>query len=246
VPDELADRAYADGALPSPAGQTISQPYIVALMIEALALTGTERVLDIGTGSGYAAAVLSRLAAEVYTIERHAALVDYARGRFEQLQYINIHIMHGDGTLGWPEHAPYDAILVSASGPGVPAQLKQQLAPRGRIVMPVGSDDDYSQYLIRETRESEDRFRREYLGQVRFVPLTARRAGRTICLCMTDMAFYPTTGGRKINHRGADKLCRSPYRLLFAIWKRPRRWRPEFAKKRRNWTGFTITSWPAG
>jgi hypothetical protein len=97
--------------------------------------------------------------------------------------------MHGAGTLGWPEHAPYDAILVSASGPGVPAQLKQQLAQRGRIVMPVGSDDDYSQYLIRETRESEDRFRREYLGQVRFVPLTARRAGRTICLCMTDMAF---------------------------------------------------------
>jgi protein-L-isoaspartate(D-aspartate) O-methyltransferase len=79
--------------------------------------------------------------------------------------------MHGAGTLGWPEHAPYDAILVSASGPGVPAQLKQQLAPRGRIVMPVGSDDDYSQYLIRETRESEDRFRREYLEQVRFVPL---------------------------------------------------------------------------
>ena len=130
--------AYEDGALPIREGQTISQPYIVALMIEAADVKPGERVLEVGAGSGYAAALISRIAERVYAIERHAALAQAAMRRFEALGYDNIELRVGDGTQGWPEAAPFDAILVAAGGPEVPTALKDQLAPAGRLVIPVG------------------------------------------------------------------------------------------------------------
>ncbi|HEX6387734.1 MAG TPA: protein-L-isoaspartate(D-aspartate) O-methyltransferase [Anaerolineae bacterium] len=162
--------AYADMPLPIPAGQTISQPYVVAYMISALQVKAGDRVLEIGTGSGYAAAVLSRIAREVYTVERHEVLVQYARRRLADLGYDNVWVHHGNGTLGWPEHAPYDAILVSAGGPIVPPSLRRQLAVNGRLVMPVSSYPQH-QMLIRLTRHSEGKFTLEKLGPVAFVPL---------------------------------------------------------------------------
>lgn len=170
VPAELANRAYVDAPLPVAEGQTISQPYIVALMIEALALRPDDRVLDVGTGSGYAAAVMGRMVAEVYGIERHAALVDYARERFKALAYDNIRLRQGDGTLGWPEQAPFDAIMVAAAGPRIPAALSAQLIEGGRLVMPVGPEGGV-QSLIRLTRAGPDAWGRETLCDVRFVPL---------------------------------------------------------------------------
>lgn len=162
--------AYADMPLPIPAGQTISQPYVVAFMISFLQLKAADRVLEIGTGSGYAAAVLSRIAKEVYTVERHEVLVQYARQRLADLGYDNVWVHHGNGTLGWQEHAPYDAILVSAGGPVVPPSLRRQLAGNGRLVMPVSSYLHH-QMLIRLTRRSEAKFTLEKLGPVAFVPL---------------------------------------------------------------------------
>src|SRR4030095_5801216 len=138
VPDSAVEFAYHDTPLPIEEGQTISQPYIVALMATALRLTPRDRVLEGGAGSGYAAVGLSRVAAEVYTIERHEALAALAKGRMRELGFDNVHVLHGDGTLGWPEHAPYDAIVVAAGGPSVPAALKAQLAIGGRLVIPVG------------------------------------------------------------------------------------------------------------
>lgn len=170
VPDGAPGAAYADSPQPLAAGQTVSQPYIVALMIEALALAGPERVLDVGTGSGYAAAVLSRLAAEVYGIERLPELVAYARERLAAQGYTNVQLRQGDGTLGWPEQAPFDAIMVAAAGPVIPAALRSQLTPGGRLVMPVGPRDGI-QTLIRLVRRSETAYLRESLGDVRFVPL---------------------------------------------------------------------------
>jgi protein-L-isoaspartate(D-aspartate) O-methyltransferase len=170
VPAELAAAAYDDRALPIAAGQTISQPYVVALMVEALSLTPRDRVLEVGTGSGYAAAVLSRLAAEVYTIERHAELADLASARFTELGYANIHARIADGTLGWPEAAPFEAILVSAGGPCVPSALEAQLAVGGRLVIPVGAGRS-SQQLLRVTRRTAHELEREDLGEVQFVPL---------------------------------------------------------------------------
>ena len=137
VPPGLEEFAYEDSPLPIAEGQTISQPYIVALMAEALELSPTDRVLDVGTGSGYAAAVLSRLCGEVFSIERHPALAEAARAVFERLGY-DIHVRVGDGTLGWPDEGPFDAILVAAAGPEVPPALLEQLAPGGRMVLPVG------------------------------------------------------------------------------------------------------------
>ena len=131
LPPELQDFTYDDGPLPIEEGQTISQPFIVALMIEALALDGGERVLDVGTGSGYAAAVLAEVAGEVYTVERHRALADGARERFRTLGVTNVQVRLGDGTLGWPEHAPYDAIVVDAGGPEVPPALLRSLPSAG-------------------------------------------------------------------------------------------------------------------
>jgi protein-L-isoaspartate(D-aspartate) O-methyltransferase len=169
VPEGLAEFAYADAPLPIGREQTISQPYIVALTAEALRLRGDERVLEIGTGSGYAAAVLSRLAREVFTVERLPELAAQARERLERLGFTNVHVLCGDGTLGWSEHAPYDAIAVAAGGPEIPRALLDQLAPGGRLVIPVGREET-SQTLVRVTRENGS-FRTEPLGEVRFVPL---------------------------------------------------------------------------
>lgn len=163
-------RAYADGPLPIGEGQTISQPYVVALMVEAAGLSWGDSVLEIGTGSGYAAAVLSRVAATVHTVERHAALAEVAGGRLRELGYANVCVRHGDGTLGWREHAPYDAIVVSAGGRRVPAPLREQLADGGRLVMPVGWGWR-GQSLVCERRTRSGAFTREKLGRVRFVPL---------------------------------------------------------------------------
>ncbi len=170
VGEELAEFAYEDTPLPIECGQTISQPYVVALTIEALGLRGGERVLEIGTGSGYAAAILGRVAGEVYTVERHERLADLARERLARLGCRNVRVHCGDGTLGWREHAPYDAIAVAAGGPEAPKALLDQLAPGGRLVMPVGADES-TQELVRMTRLDTGRFETESLGAVRFVPL---------------------------------------------------------------------------
>lgn len=170
VSDEMREFAYRNAPLPIASGQTISQPLIVAYMTEALELAPHERVLEIGAGSGYAAAVLSRIAQEVFTVERHRELAESARERLARLGYDNVHVLHADGTRGWPEHAPYDAIVVAAGGPGIPSALLQQLRTGGRLVMPVGEEKD-SQKLIRAIRRGDDDFEYEELGAVRFVPL---------------------------------------------------------------------------
>ena len=170
VPEEMNELAYEDYPLPIGEGQTISQPYMVAYMTQALELSSTDRALEIGTGSGYAAAVLSRIAAAVYTVERLHSLAETARLRLEMLGYDNILVHEGDGTLGWPDHAPYDAIVVTAGAPQVPKPLLEQLALRGRLVIPVGSTP-YLQMLVRVRRLAEDEFRIEELCGVRFVPL---------------------------------------------------------------------------
>jgi protein-L-isoaspartate(D-aspartate) O-methyltransferase len=169
APDTL-DLAYEDRPLPIAAGQTISQPYIVAYMIEALALKGGEKVLEIGAGSGYAAAVLAELAGEVYTIERIGELAKGAAVSLSNEGYENVHILNADGTRGWIEEAPFDAILVSAGAPIVPENLKSQLAVGGRMVVPVGSSKN-AQELLRITRRAEGEFEVEDLADVRFVPL---------------------------------------------------------------------------
>ena len=170
VPRASRPYAYDDGPLPIPANQTISQPYVVAYMLAALALRPGDRVLEIGAGSGYAAAVLSRIVAEVYTVERHAELADYARRRLADLDYDNVRVLHGDGTRGWPEHAPYDAIIVAAGGPAVPDSLRAQLAPGGRLVMPVGRSRQ-QQHLVLVTRRPDGVYDEERLAPVAFVPL---------------------------------------------------------------------------
>ncbi len=169
VPADLRQDAYADGPLPIDAGQTISQPFIVAFMIQALQLTGGERVLEVGTGSGYAAAVLAEIAATVYSVERLAKLARVAATRLAREGCHNVFVSEGDGTLGLPEEAPFDAIIVSASGPWVPPALCEQLAPSGRLVIPVGEEQG-QQELLRVTRTSGG-YQEEELVSVRFVPL---------------------------------------------------------------------------
>lgn len=169
VPAALAEFAYADVPLPIEAHQSISQPYIVAHMIDAAAIKPGDHVLEIGSGSGYAAAVMSRIAGHVHTIERHAELTALARERMAQLGYDNVEIRTGDGTEGWPEASPFDAILVAAGGPAIPQPLRRQLAIGGRLVMPVGDPD--RQQLVRVTRHSEVEFHTDNLGEVCFVPL---------------------------------------------------------------------------
>ena len=161
-------RAYDDMALPIGEGQTISQPYMVAVMTELLGLTGKEKVLEIGTGSGYQAAVLSRLAKEVFTIERIASLAEDAGQRFRELAYFNIHVRIGDGTLGWPEEAPFDGIIITAASPQIPDPLKAQVSENGIIVIPVGSR--YSQQLLR-VKKTKSGFEEEYHTPCVFVPL---------------------------------------------------------------------------
>jgi protein-L-isoaspartate(D-aspartate) O-methyltransferase len=170
VPEAQRDAAYSDGPLPIGNGQTISQPYIVAYMTEALKLTGGEHVLEVGTGSGYAAAVLAEIAGDVVTIERIAGLAASARAALQRLGYGNVEVVIGDGTLGWPAAAPYDAIVVTAGGPSVPPSLRAQLKPGGRLVMPVG-DISYAQALVRVTRGDDGKDHQEELSLVSFVPL---------------------------------------------------------------------------
>jgi protein-L-isoaspartate(D-aspartate) O-methyltransferase len=170
LPEELREFAYDDAPLPIAEGQTISQPYIVAMMTEALQLEGGETVLEIGTGSGYAAAVLSRIAKDVFTVERIGQLAEESAATLARLGYGNVHVLHADGTLGWPDHAPYDAIIVTAGGPQVPASLKAQLKIGGRLVIPVGSDRAL-QELVCVVRVSEQEYTTEELAGVRFVPL---------------------------------------------------------------------------
>ncbi len=170
VPADLRGYAYEDGPLPIGEGQTISQPYMVAYMTEALELSQGDQVLEIGTGSGYAAAVLSRIVAEVHTVERIAGLAAAAQERLDRLGYLNIRIHVGDGSLGWPEQAPYDAIVVTAGAPDVPQSLMEQLAVGGRLVIPVGHNLTF-QTLVRVRRAGKDDYRRESLMAVMFVPL---------------------------------------------------------------------------
>jgi protein-L-isoaspartate(D-aspartate) O-methyltransferase len=166
----MEEFAYEDSPLPIGSGQTISQPYIVGLMIEAAEVRPGDRVLEIGAGSGYAAAVLSRIAERVYAVERHEALSTAARARLARLGCGNVEIRTGDGSGGWPEAAPFDAILAAAGGPAIPQTLKEQLDIGGRLVMPVGAVDD-DQRLVKVTRIDAARFEEQDLGGVRFVPL---------------------------------------------------------------------------
>jgi len=161
--------AYEDSALPIAEGQTLSQPYIVGAMLAAAELEPGDRLLEVGAGSGYAAAVASRIACQVLAIERHASLTEAATQRLAALGYTNIMLKTGDGSGGWPEEAPFDAIIVSAGVPAVPAALKQQLVIGGRLVIPVGPAN--GQRLIRLTRTGESEFKEDELGAVRFVKL---------------------------------------------------------------------------
>ncbi|MFM7084825.1 MAG: protein-L-isoaspartate(D-aspartate) O-methyltransferase [Hyphomicrobium sp.] len=170
VEEEWREEAYGDGPLPIGEGQTISQPYIVAYMIQALKLKGGEKILEIGGGSGYAAAVLAQICDQVFTIERLESLVKIARSNLRIARISNVKVRHGDGTVGWVEEAPFDGILVSAGAPHVPEILKEQLKMGGRMIIPVG-EDAYYQELLCVRRASESKYEEEYLTSVRFVPL---------------------------------------------------------------------------
>ena len=170
ISDDYAHLAYGDHPLPIEANQTISQPYIVALMIQAAAIKPGDKVLEVGAGSGYAAAVISRIAGKVIGIERQHDLVDVATERLRRLGYDNVEIVEGDGTKGCRDQAPFDAILAAASGSHVPGPLVEQLAPNGRIVMPVG-EPGWVQELVKVTKQEDGILRQENLGEVRFVPL---------------------------------------------------------------------------
>ena len=174
VPESLRESAYDDEPLPIGEGQTISQPYVVALMTEAVEPRPGDRALEIGTGSGYAAAVLATIVSEVYTVERLGRLAEAAGRHLAGLDYHNVHVLTGDGTLGWPAHAPYDAIVVTAGGPRVPPALLEQLAIGGRLIMPVGSAHRF-QCLVRVTRTGADSYDQEDLEDVAFVPLIGKQ-----------------------------------------------------------------------
>jgi protein-L-isoaspartate(D-aspartate) O-methyltransferase len=174
VPDRLRARAYDDAPLPIGERQTISQPYIVGLMAEALRLSPGEKVLEVGAGSGYAAAVMSRIAARVVAIERRPSLVAQAKKAIERCGYGNVEVRHANGTLGAPDEAPFDAISVAAGGPRAPRALLDQLAVGGRLVMPVGKRTG-GQELVRVNRTAENRWEEEKLGAVRFVPLVGEQ-----------------------------------------------------------------------
>lgn len=169
LPSPLASCAYVDRPLPIGDGQTISQPYVVALMCAALDLEGDEKVLEVGTGSGYGAAILAQLAREVHTVERRALLAEEARARLAHLGLDGVQVHEGDGSRGWPPAAPFDAIVATAAGPVVPESPRAQLAPGGRLVIPVGGRED--QRLLLLTRLPGDRILEKDLGAVRFVPL---------------------------------------------------------------------------
>jgi protein-L-isoaspartate(D-aspartate) O-methyltransferase len=171
VENELWDHAYDDRPLPIGADQTISQPYMVALTVEALELKGTERVLEVGTGSGYAAAVLAELCAEVFSVEAVEELALKARANLTSVGHTNVSVLAGDGTLGWEEHAPYDAVVISAAAPCIPRPLLEQLRTPGYLVLPMGEKELQTLVRIRKDREG---IREEYLAECRFVKLTGR------------------------------------------------------------------------
>lgn len=171
VPAKMRDTAYADHPLPVGEGQTVSQPYMVALMTEKLDLTGSEKVLEVGTGSGYQAAILARLAKEVYSIERFRELSDKAAQVLRDLGYSNIRLKVGDGTLGWKEEAPFDRIIVTAGAPRIPSSLIAQLADQGKLVIPVG--EGFSQVLTVIKKDKENISQEEICGCV-FVPLVGK------------------------------------------------------------------------
>jgi len=170
VPEEMKKNAYEDGPLPIGEGQTISQPYIVALMTEALQLSGKEKVLEVGTGSGYQAAILAEIGCEVFSIERIPTLAERAKKTLEKLGY-SVKIKVGDGTTGWEEFAPYDRIIVTAAGPRIPPSLIKQLSENGKLIMPVG--DLFSQDLILITKK-RGKIVEENLGGCQFVPLKGK------------------------------------------------------------------------
>ncbi len=176
VDEALWPEAYEDHPLPIGEKQTISQPYIVALMSELLQLTGKEKVLEIGTGSGYQCAVLAELADQVFTVERIHSIAKRARKIFDQLKYSNVIVHIGDGTLGWKEHSPYDGIIVTAAAPRPPAALLEQLAIGGRLVIPIG--DEFTQDLTVFTREENNNYTEENYGSCRFVKLIGTQGWR--------------------------------------------------------------------
>ncbi|MGA3280170.1 MAG: protein-L-isoaspartate(D-aspartate) O-methyltransferase [Smithella sp.] len=171
IDEGLVDQAYNDSPLPISEHQTISQPYIVALMTEALELNGTERVLEIGTGSGYQTAVLACLADRVFSVERIATLAASARKILDMLNLYNVAIRVGDGSYGWKEEAPFDAIITTAAAPAIPQYLVDQLAPGGRMVVPVGSRDVQTLYKLTRSIENPQEIKKEDLGGCRFVSL---------------------------------------------------------------------------
>lgn len=177
VDEGLSPQAYSDYPLPIGEKQTISQPYMVAYMTEALELTGTEKVLEIGTGSGYQCAVLSLLAERVFSVERISTLASRARRLLDKLAYSNVVVRVDDGTGGWPDEAPFDAIIVTAAAPEIPEQYIEQLAPGGRLVIPVGSE--LMQDLVKITKDEGGAIRREDLGACRFVKLVGRHGWQT-------------------------------------------------------------------
>ena len=177
LPPELREFAYQDAPLPIGEDQTISQPFVVALMAQAARLGPEDTVLDVGTGSGYAAAVFSRIARDVYTIERLPGLASTAEVRLAEMDYDNVHVRLGDGTLGWPEAAPFDAILVAAASPEPPQSLLGQLAPGGRLIIPVGEIPREQRLVCVERRDGA--FVRTDLGAVRFVPLVGAEGWST-------------------------------------------------------------------
>jgi protein-L-isoaspartate(D-aspartate) O-methyltransferase len=171
IPAQYSEHAYDDGPLPIGLSQTISQPYMVALMTEVAELTGSERVLEIGTGSGYQAAVLARLAAEVHSIESIEPLHQRARAILQSMNVGNVHLHCADGSLGWPEAQPFDAIVVTAAMPGVARPLLGQLTPNGRLIAPIGEDELQTLVRIRRVNGS---WQDDYFGECRFVKMTGR------------------------------------------------------------------------
>lgn len=170
IPPDMREHAYADSALPIAESQTISQPYIVALMTQALRLSPGDKVLEIGTGSGYAAAILGFIVREVYSLERHQPLAERAQKLLDQIGIRNVNVIHADGTQGWPDAAPYDGIVVTAGAPEVPEPLIEQLTAGGHLVLPVGKHTT-SQHLLQIHKEPDGSLKRSDLGPVRFVPL---------------------------------------------------------------------------
>jgi len=177
LPGALTEHAYDDGPLPIGSGQTISQPYMVALMTQVAHLSGTERVLELGTGSGYQAAILARLAAQVYSVEMNRGLHDRARAILTAMDIKNVILRCADGSDGWPEQAPFDVVVVSAAMPGIPRPLIEQLGPGGRLVAPIGDHD--LQTLVRISRKSGE-WREEYFGECCFVRMTGKHGFKDV------------------------------------------------------------------